>query len=269
MLQPNQANFSKSEYRRLFTFLEQNYKKYNRPNFIENDPIIIPHRFSKRQDIEITAFWTSMLAWGQRKTIINKSRELFELMDNAPHEFILRHEEQDLKRFSGFKHRTFNYTDTLYFIHFLRLFYTKANSLEEAFLCSGYEQEPTVEKMLIYFHNLFFSDVNAPQRTRKHVPNPTSKSTCKRLNMFLRWMVRDNASGVDFGLWKNIKPKQLICPLDVHVDRVARELQLLSRKQTDWTAACELTLNLRQFDPNDPVKYDFALFGSGIMSKMA
>ncbi len=269
MLPPSRAKYSKATFNKLSKLLEQNTVLYNRADFIVNDPILIPHKFTKKQDIEISGFWTAMLAWGQRKTIINKSTELFELMDNAPHEFIIGHSENDLKRFANFKHRTFNYTDTLYFIYFFNKFYSQHESLENAFLCPGYEREATVEKMLIYFHTIFFDDENAPHRTRKHVPTPLSNSTCKRLNMFLRWMVRNNTTNVDFGLWKNIQPHQLICPLDVHVDRIARRLQLLTRKQTDWTAALELTENLKQFDPNDPVKFDFALFGSGVAEKMA
>lgn len=269
MLQQNPTKFSKSEFNKLSELLERKVALYNRPEFIANDPISIPHRFTKLQDIEISGLWTAVLAWGQRKTIINKSIELFALMDNAPYDFIINHTATDLKRFANFKHRTFNYTDTLYFIYFFNKFYTKHDSLEKAFLCPGYQQAETVEKMLIQFHTLFFDDENAPHRTRKHLPTPLSKSTCKRLNMFLRWMVRSNETQVDFGLWKEIRSNQLICPLDVHVDRVARQLNLLKRKQTDWTAAVTLTENLKQFDPLDPVKYDFALFGIGVTEKMA
>lgn len=245
-------------------FLEEKYHKFNRPAFITDDPISIPHQYTKLQDIEITGFWASMLAWGQRPTILNKCRELFELMDNAPHDFILNHDESDLTRFEAFKHRTFNYTDTLYFIHWFKWFYTKHHSLEEAFLLGYVEKDETLESSLIRFHELFFSLDDAPNRTRKHIATPLRKSACKRINMFLRWMVRKDAYGVDFGLWKNISPAKLVCPCDLHVERVARRLGLLTRKQTDWQAALELTSNLRQFDPNDPVKYDFALFGLGI-----
>ena len=269
MPQPNRSNTKALSFKQIHTLLEEKATRYNHVSFITNDPISIPHRFSKLQDIEITAFWTAMLAWGQRKTIINKATELFEFMDNAPHDFVLHHEDKDLKKLEVFKHRTFNYTDTLYFIHFFKHFYQTQNSLESAFTFDGCTNEASVEKMLITFHNHFFNDELAPRRTRKHVPTPLSKSTCKRLNMFLRWMVRDNATGVDFGCWKTIHPKQLICPLDVHVDRVARKLGLLERKQTDWAAALELTENLKKFDADDPVKYDFALFGTGVMEKMA
>ncbi len=248
-------------------FLERQYHLYNRPDFIINDPVSIPHQFNKLQDIEIIGFWTAMLAWGQRVTIINKANDLIRLMENAPYDFITNHTEKDLRKFDIFKHRTFNYTDTLYFIHFFKRFYSTHHSLEQAFIFEGSEKEESVEKMLINFHIIFFDDPDAPHRTKKHVPTPTSKSTCKRLNMFLRWMVRKDMAGVDFGLWNSIRPDQLICPLDVHVERIARKLQLIERKQTDWLTAKELTLNLRLFDATDPVKYDFALFGTGVMEK--
>jgi uncharacterized protein (TIGR02757 family) len=256
----------------LETFLNECVEKFNTPQFIDDDPISIPHRFSKQQDIEITAFWTAMLAWGQRKTIINSANRLFALMDNAPHDFIVHHQESDLKRFLDFKHRTFQPTDTLYFIHFLQYFYKKSHSLEQAFLQNltvpDDSTSHTTEKALIGFHNLFFNLPDAPHRTRKHVATPQSKSTCKRLCMFLRWMVRQDDKGVDFGLWKNIKPAQLLMPLDVHVERHARRLGLIERPQTDWQTVLELTESLRQFDPLDPVKYDFALFGLGIEEKL-
>lgn len=255
----------------LNTFLNECVEKYNRPQFIDNDPISIPHRFSKLQDVEITAFWTAMLAWGQRKTIINSANRLFALMDNAPHDFIVHHQESDLKRFLDFKHRTFQPTDTLYFIHFLQYFYKNNNSLEQAFLQNlttpDNSEFQTIEKALIGFHNLFFNLPDAPQRTRKHVATPLSKSTCKRLCMFMRWMVRKDNMGVDFGLWQSIKPTQLLMPLDVHVERHARRLGLIERPQTDWQTVLELTENLRKFDASDPVKYDFALFGLGIEEK--
>jgi uncharacterized protein (TIGR02757 family) len=255
----------------LHTFLNECVEKYNRPQFIENDPISIPHRFSKLQDIEITAFWTAMLAWGQRKTIINSANRLFDLMDNAPHDFIVNHQESDLKVFLGFKHRTFQPTDTFYFIHFLQYFYKKNNSLEQAFLQNlitpDNSEAQTIEQALIGFHNSFFNLPDAPHRTRKHVATPISKSTCKRLCMFMRWMVRKDDMGVDFGLWKSIKPTQLLMPLDVHVERHARRLGLIERSQTDWQTVLELTENLRKFDASDPVKYDFALFGLGIEEK--
>ncbi len=248
----------------LYDLLEAAVKRYNQPNFIENDPISIPHRFSKLQDIEITGFWIAMLAWGQRKSIINSANRLIELMDGAPHDFILNHEEKDRERFLPFKHRTFQYIDTLYFLAFFQDFYQKNESLETAFSQHLLPTDAHTENALIGFHETFFSLEFAPKRTRKHVSTPVRKSTCKRLNMFLRWMVRSDAQGVDFGIWKNIKTSQLLMPLDVHVDRVARQLGLISRKQTDWKTVLELTENLQQFDANDPVKYDFALFGLGV-----
>lgn len=241
--------------------------QYNRPAFIREDPISIPHRFTRLQDIEIAGFWTAMLAWGQRKTIVNKANELMELMENAPFDFIVNHAEQDRKRFLSFKHRTFQTTDTLYFLEFFQWFYKKHSSLEEAFLKNMTEESGHAGPALEGFNRLFFSLPDAPQRTRKHVATPASKSTCKRLNMFLRWMVRQDDRGVDFGLWKKIKPSQLLIPLDVHVERIARRFGLLERKQTDWQAVLELTENLRRFDPDDPVKYDFALFGMGVLEK--
>ena len=254
----------REEVQQLKSFLDEKVEKYNQPSFIPNDPVSIPHLFSKQQDIEISGFWAAVLAWGQRKTIINKCRELFALMDWAPHDFMLHHQEDDLKRFLHFKHRTFNATDTLYFIEFLSWYYRRYHSLEEGFAQHLSPNDAHVGPGLTGFHNLFFSLPDAPQRTRKHVATPARKAACKRLLMFLRWMVRQDQKGVDFGIWKKIKPAQLICPCDVHVDRVGRKLGLISRKQTDWLTALELTENLRLLDPLDPVKYDFALFGLGV-----
>ena len=247
----------------LKSYLDDCVERFNQPNFVENDPISIPRRFSKKQDIEISAFWTAMLAWGQRKTIINKANELFDLMDSAPHDFILNHKEIDRKPFLKFVHRTFQATDTLYFLEFFQWFYQNHSSLEEAFLKKMKIEDVHVGEGLAGFRELFFSLPDAPIRTRKHVPSPATKSSCKRLNMFLRWMVRSDDRGVDFGIWKNIKPSQLLIPLDVHVERHARRFGLLERQQTDWLAVLELTEKLREFDPKDPVKYDFALFGLG------
>ena len=253
--------------RDLKAFLDEKVELYNRPQFIADDPIQIPHRFTKLQDVEIMGFWTAILAWGQRKTIINKANELVELMDGAPHDFMVNHSESDRKRFLDFKHRTFQVTDTLYFLEFLQYFYKKNNSLETAFTQFLDDNDETVERALTGFHDLFFSLDVAPTRTRKHIATPVRKSSCKRLNMFLRWMVRDDDKGVDLGLWKGIKPAQLLMPLDVHVERVGRSLGLINRKQRDWKTVLELTQGLREFDPEDPVKYDFALFGIGVMEK--
>ncbi len=248
----------------LKNFLDLKVEQYNRPGFIKNDPIVIPHQYSKKQDIEISGFFAAVLAWGQRVTIINKCKELFAAMDNAPYDFIINHKESDLKRFEEFKHRTFNPTDALYFIYFFNDYYSKYESLESAFLMG---ESDDMESSLIGFHNMFFNMPDAPARTRKHIATPARKSACKRLNMFLRWMVRTDDCGVDFGIWRSIDPSKLICPCDLHVDRVARKLGLIARKQTDWLTALELTENLRAFDTTDPVKYDFALFGLGIEEK--
>ncbi|HMG15122.1 MAG TPA: TIGR02757 family protein, partial [Saprospiraceae bacterium] len=232
-----------------------------------NDPISIPHQYSKLQDIEITGFWTSMLSWGNRKNIISSCTKLFSFMDNSPYQFIKEHNEIERRVFEKFVHRTFNYTDTLYFIEFLQHYYQSHESMEDLFFEPMEQDAQNTESGLIGFHNSFFDHPFATQRTKKHVSSPLRKSTCKRLNMFLRWMVRNDDNGVDFGIWKKIKPAQLLMPLDVHVDRVARKFNLITRKQTDWQTVIELTENVRIMDPLDPVKYDYALFGIGIMDK--
>ena len=241
--------------------------EFNQPLFIAADPICIPHLFKKKQDIEIAAFFAAIFAWGNRTTIINKSKELLQLMDNAPHDFCINHREQDLKTFLSFKHRTFNTTDLLYFISFFKFHYTKNDSLESAFTIGLKKSDKTIETCLINFHHYFFSLDEIPHRTRKHIASPEKNSTCKRLNMFLRWMVRHDKMGVDFGIWNKISPAQLVCPIDVHVARVAKRFNLLNRKQLDWNAAIELTAYLKILDKTDPVKYDFALFGLGVIEK--
>jgi len=243
--------------------LDQKVDLYNQPSFIKDDPISVPHRFTQTQDIEIAGFFAAIFAWGNRTTIISKANELMNLMDNSPHDFCLNHKIVDLKKLTGFRHRTFNATDLLYFIEFLKYHYSEHNSLETAFTKYG----NTIEEMLTGFHHYFFSLEDSPPRTKKHIATPQRKSSCKRLNMFLRWMVRQDNKGVDFGIWKNIQPSQLICPIDLHVARVAKRFNLLQRKQTDWIAALELTEYLRTLDKQDPVKYDFALFGMGVMEK--
>jgi uncharacterized protein (TIGR02757 family) len=248
-------------------FLDSKVEQYNTSAFIKDDPVCIPHMFGKKQDIEIAGLFASIFAWGNRTIIIKKSKELLHRMDNAPHDFILNHIENDLKRLVGFKHRTFNDTDLLYFVHFLRYHYSRTSSLETAFSSGMNKQDETTENSLNYFFKYFFSLEDAPVRTKKHIASPAKKSTCKRLNMFLRWMVRADEKGVDFGIWKRIKPTELVCPIDVHVARVAYRFNLLQRNQIDWTAGLELTSNLRQLDPADPVKYDFALFGLGVVEK--
>ena len=250
-------------------FLDAKADQYNRPSFIERDPISIPHRFSRKQDIELMGFWSAVLAWGQRPVILRKATELIDLMDGAPYDFIRHHQESDLNRFMAFKHRTFNATDALYFLHFFRQYYQENDSLEDAFLPNTADTPPTVESALITFHDRFCGLTDFfPERTRKHIATPARNSSCKRLLMFLRWMVRHDDRGVDFGLWKRLRPDQLVIPIDVHVNRVARQLGLLTRPQTDWKAALELTETLRQFDPADPVRYDFALFGLGVEGEL-
>lgn len=251
----------------LRNFLDKKVEQYNRVSFIKDDPICVPHLFSKKQDIEIAAFFASIFAWGNRTTIINKSKELMQLMNNAPYDFCLHHNDNDLKNLMQFKHRTFNTTDLLYFVDFLKFHYSNNKSLETAFTKGMQKNDSTVESALTGFHSYFFSLEDVPARTKKHIATPFKKSNCKRLNMFLRWMVRSDKNGVDFGIWQKIKPAQLICPVDVHVARVATRLNLLARKQIDWDAALELTDYLRTLDAKDPVKYDFALFGLGVMEK--
>ena len=240
-------------------FLDKKVDEYNQPFFISGDPISIPHLFTQLQDIEISAFFSAIFSWGNRTTIIQKSRELMSLMDMRPYDFCLHAQPSDLKRLLDFKHRTFNPTDLYYFVDFFHYHYHRHGSLEDAFTRHG----SSVKDMLAGFHHYFFSLEDMPRRTMKHVSTPERGSTCKRLNMFLRWMVRRDDHGVDFGCWPGISPASLICPIDVHVARVARRLGLLKRKQTDWRAAEELTAQLRHFDPQDPVKYDFALFTLG------
>ena len=246
-------------------FLDQKADLYNQVSFINDDPVSIPHRFTRKQDIEIAGFFAAIFSWGNRTTIINKSRELLNLMDNAPYDFCLQHTATDLKKILAFKHRTFNATDLLYFIDFFAMHYRKHPSLEPAFTHSMNPGDPTVENGLAGFYEYFFSLPDIPARTRKHIASPAKNSSCKRINMYLRWMVRSDERGVDFGIWKNISPAQLICPLDVHVIRVARQLGILQRAVPDWQAALELTAFLRTLDKEDPVKYDFALFGTGVM----
>lgn len=248
----------------LKSFLDEKVDRYNNASFIELDPVSIPHAYTLKQDIEITGFFAAVLAWGQRVTIINKCRELFERMDHSPYDFIRNHTANDLTALLGFKHRTFNELDLLYFVSFLSHHYAGSDTLETAFTDGPADERETIEAALVNFHRYFFSLEDAPDRTRKHIATPLRKSACKRLNMYLRWMVRKDDSGVDFGLWERLKPSQLICPCDLHVDRIGRRLGLITRKNTDWQTAMELTENLRKLDADDPVKYDFALFGLGI-----
>jgi uncharacterized protein (TIGR02757 family) len=249
-------------------YLDKKVDEYHQPFFIDEDPISVPHRYSKLQDIEISAFFAAIFAWGNRTMIIRKSNELMQYMDDAPYDFIRHHSEKDLKQLHQFKHRTFNTTDLFYFITFLKHHYNINQSLESAFTKEFSPSDLHVENALNHFRNYFFSLENAPLRTQKHIPAPFKNSACKRINMFLRWMVRSDKGGVDFGLWKQISPSQLIIPLDLHVHRVALHLQLTTRHIPDWKTALELTETLKKFDPKDPVKYDYALFALGVVEKI-
>ena len=248
----------------LHTWLDQHAGVYNHPSFITGDPISVPHRFSQLQDIEIAGFFAAIMAWGQRQTIINKANELLSLMDDSPYEFIKGHKEKDRKVFLDFRHRTLQPDDVIYLLDVLQQYYNNHKSLEDAFAQKmGVDSKDTFGA-LQGFHEMIFDHPDVMERTRKHISTPQRKSSCKRLNMFLRWMVRKDDRGVDFGVWKKISPSQLVIPLDLHVGRTARKLGLLSRNINDWQAATELTNELKKFDPADPVKYDFALFGASI-----
>jgi uncharacterized protein (TIGR02757 family) len=254
--------------------LDRKVKLYNTTSFIKDDPITIPHRFTKKQDIEIAGFFAAILAWGNRKSIINSCNTLLNFMDNDPSHYIMalpaEPGEKTFAPLKKFVHRTFNAMDLWHLLYFLRHHYTREASLETAFSQWRQPEDTTVENALAGFHEYVFgycADAMDEKHCRKHIATPAKKSACKRLNMYLRWMVRSDAGGVDFGHWKNISPAQLVCPLDVHVARVARRLGLLSRTQNDWQAAMELTHHLRTLDAADPVKYDFALFGLGVVEK--
>lgn len=247
----------------LRSFLDEKFMQFNTLEFIPDDPITIPHSYSNKEDIEIAGFLAATIAWGQRKTIINNAQQLMLGMDNAPAEFIRNHEDSDLLQFENFVHRTFNSVDLIQFMKALKRIYNELGGLEKVFAKPLSKKDSTIEKGLVHFRNVFF-DQPHERRTEKHVASPETGSACKRLNMFLRWMVRQDEGGVDFGLWKSISPAQLLLPLDVHTANVSSKLGLLSRKQRDWKAVLEVTSSLRQLDPEDPVKYDFALFGLGI-----
>lgn len=245
-------------------FLERKTAEFNRPEFIGEDPVSVPHLFSRKEDIEIAGFLAATIAWGQRPTIVKNGMGLMHAMSHSPYEFVMNAGPKDLNRISSFVHRTFNGKDLTTFIRCLRNLYIKHEGMESVFIRS-LKQENNMMDAISAFRKVFFS-VRHEQRTEKHVSDPKRNSSAKRINMFLRWMVRKDANGVDFGIWKSIPTASLMIPLDVHVGNVARELQLLHRKQDDRKAVEELTKVLRQFDPLDPVKYDFALFGVGISS---
>jgi len=243
-------------------FLDEKYNQYNTPDFIISDPIQIPHKLTKKEDIEIIAFLSSIIAWGNRKIIIRNAKQMLEILQNNPHEFILNLKKDEIDNISDFKHRTFQLVDFKFFLISLQNIYLKHNGLEAVFT-KGYEIDNTIYSAIKYFRQVFF-ELTHEERTEKHIANVEKKSAAKRINMFLMWMIRKDNRGVHFGLWNKIPAQALKIPLDVHVGNTARSLGLLIRKQNDWQAVEELTNNLKEFDKNDPVKYDFALFGLGV-----
>lgn len=252
---------SKMTQKELKEFLDEKVAFYNRPQFIESDPIQIPHRFRKKEDIEIAGFLVATIAWGNRKSIIKNGSKLMNIMGDSPYDFVINHSEKDLAPLSHFVHRTFNGNDLLYFIKALQNIYNQQGGLESVF--SRFAEEDSLQRSIHEFKKVFFCLPHLT-RTEKHVSDPLKNSAAKRINMFLRWMVRPNDTGVDFGIWKSLSPSQLSCPLDVHSGNVARKLKLLVRKQNDGKALAQLDASLRTLDPLDPVKYDFALFGLGV-----
>lgn len=242
-------------------FLNAKVVEYNNLKFIESDPIQIPHTFSKKEDIEIAGFLTATIAWGNRKSIINNAKRMMQLLDNAPHDFIINHSEADLDNLLPFVHRTFNGYDFVQFIKSLKYIYTKHHGLEAIF--NTHAEADSMQMAIHKFKTIFF-EIPHLKRTKKHISDPLKNSAAKRMNMYLRWMVRNDTAGVDFGIWKSLTPNQLSCPLDVHSGNVARKLGLLKRKQNDGKALAELDTALRKIDSKDPVKYDFALFGLGV-----
>ena len=245
-------------------FLDAKVIQYNNPKFIESDPIKIPHQYTLKEDIEISAFLTATIAWGNRKTIINNALKLMDLMGNSPFDFVMNHKDRDLALLESFVHRTFNGSDLIYFIKAIQHIYKNHGGLEPVF--NSNITADSTQFAIHHFKNIFF-ELEHPLRTQKHVSDPIKGSAAKRINMFLRWMVRNDNTGVDFGIWKSISPSILSCPLDVHSGVVARKLGLLKRKQNDAKALHELDTNLRLLDPADPVKYDFAVFGLGVFEK--
>ncbi|AUP77811.1 TIGR02757 family protein [Flavivirga eckloniae] len=245
----------------LLDFLNAKVIQYNNPKFIESDPIQIPHQFSKKEDIEISGFLTATIAWGNRKSIINNAKRLMGFLDGAPFDFVINHSEIDLEKLAPFVHRTFNGDDCIQFIKSLKHIYKNHGGLESVF--SKHVEAKSLQVSISKFKSIFF-EIDHLQRTQKHISDPVKNSAAKRINMFLRWMVRNDNAGVDFGIWKSLSPSQLSCPLDVHSGNVARKLGLLQRKQNDAKALLELDTALRELDADDPVKYDFALFGLGV-----
>jgi uncharacterized protein (TIGR02757 family) len=245
----------------LHEFLEEKVLQYNTPQFIESDPIQIPHLYTIKEDIEIAGFLTATISWGNRKMIIQNAHKMMQLLGNMPYDFVMSHTETDLERLENFVHRTFNGKDFATFIKGLKHIYQNYGGLESVF--ASHQEQESLQKSIHEFKCLLF-EINHQNRTQKHISDPYSNSAAKRINMYLRWMVRQDHAGVDLGIWKSISPSKLSCPLDVHSGNVARKLGLLKRKQNDGKALSELDTNLRKFDNNDPVKYDFALFGLGV-----
>ena len=245
-------------------FLDEKADFYEQKEFIQNDPIIIPHEYEDKFDIEISGFIISIISWGNRKSIINSGYKIMDILESSPYDFIMNHSQKDLKRIKGSIHRTFNSDDLVFFIKSLKNIYTNYNGLEG--IISNVKNGNNLQERISNFKKKFF-ELNHLERTKKHLPDPLKGSAAKRFNMFLRWMVRSNKKGVDFGLWKSILPSELSCPLDVHTGNIARKLSLLKRTQNDSLALNELDKKLREMDKNDPVKYDFALFGLGINEK--
>ena len=242
-------------------FLDHKVILYNQPKFIESDPIQIPHRYTIKEDIEIAGFLSATIAWGNRKMIINNANKMMELMGNSPFDFVMHHNTNQLERLEQFVHRTFNGQDLVFFIKSLQNIYSQHKGLEAVF--TKYQYNDSMQEAISQFKTIFF-EIEHPSRTQKHVSDPSKNSSSKRINMMLRWFCRTDEQGVDFGIWKNIPPSKLSCPLDVHSGNVARKLNLLTRKQNDGKALLELDAALRDLDPMDPVKYDFALFGLGV-----
>jgi uncharacterized protein (TIGR02757 family) len=245
----------------LYEFLEQKVLQYNTPQFIESDPIQIPHLFTLKEDIEIAGFLTATISWGNRKMIIQNAHRMMQLLGNTPYDFVMSHTETDLERLENFVHRTFNGSDLSTFIRGLKHIYQNHGGLEAVF--NTHQESDNLQKSIHELKKIFFEIVHQ-SRTQKHVSDPLNNSAAKRINMYLRWMVRQDNAGVDLGIWQSISPSKLSCPLDVHSGNVARKLGLLERKQNDGKALSELDTNLRKLDKNDPVKYDFALFGMGV-----
>ena len=253
--------FEHLSFSELKSFLDEKVMQYNNPKFISSDPIQIPHQFNKKEDIEISGFLTATIAWGNRKSIIANAKRMMQLMDQAPYDFVMNHQDTDLKNLMPFVHRTFNGEDLIQFVESLKHIYKDHNGLEAVFL--KYAQKDSLQFSISKLKSHFF-EIEHLSRTQKHISDPQKNSAAKRINMFLRWMVRQDQSGVDFGIWNSLSPSQLSCPLDVHSGKVARKLGLLIRKQNDAKALSELDASLRKLDKLDPVKYDFALFGLGV-----